>query len=191
MNYREADIKRKLANLKLIVEEEVKLISSEGEEVVDRSKLVKVYQSLVKAIEKVEEAYQKTGPDQRCWYDFIVINEEGVKLFKEKHGELVDVQDALALLRITNINEQILRNVLHITDFLKAIKVKTTRIHGKMMLSKQSVLDFKKLLIEKPAILQGLRGAFIRKSDVPVKRITTSDAELQEKLTPYTLPLYA
>ena len=190
MNYREADIKRKLSNLKLIVEEEVKLISSDEKVIVDRSKLVKVYQALVKAIEKVEEAYQKTGPDQRCWYEFITVNDVGALLFEDKHGELVDVQDALALLRVTGINEQILRNILHVTDFLKAIKVKTTRVHGKMMISKKSVQDFKKLVIEKPAILQGVRGAFIRKSDVPVKRVTTSDAEMQEELIPYALPLY-
>ena len=92
MNYREADIKRKLVHLKLILGEEIKLIAAGERDIVDRSKLIKVYQSLIKAIEKVEDAYQKTGPDQRCWYEFIVINEEGVKLFKEKHGELVDVQ---------------------------------------------------------------------------------------------------
>ena len=186
MNYRENDIKVRLMNLKKAVDAELENIHLLTEDYYNRAK--EKYAVLIQAADDLLDLYhesEQTTPVK--WYEYRLIDGEGVKVFEQKYGELISVPEAISLLGF-GINEQILRNILHLTDYIVAVKAKLPKAHSKLRISKKSVLDFKKALVLNPGLLLGLKSS-CKKGMAPLEAIITTDKELEKELEPFVIPV--
>ena len=185
MNYRENEIRIRVNGLKKAIESEMQNIQSMTDGYYNQAR--EKYDVLIKALDDLLELYHESEKmTPAIWYDYLQVNEDGLHLFEQECGDLVSVPEAISLIGL-GVNEQILRNILHLTDYLVAVKCKLPRTHGKIFISKKSALEFKKALALNFGLLLGLRSP-LKKGIAPLKRVATTDEKLNEQLTPYLLP---
>lgn len=185
MTKREQQIKQYAGMLKNAICQEISLLKDSGNYTTD---LALEYTIVNRSLENLLKAYEHlriAGMDV-TYYEFKTLSGEGLKIFKQKYGEVISVLEAREILGHV-ATETMIRTILHSSDYLMAVKGRVRSNNTQMVISKDSVLALREKIKTDPL---GTNLLTIYRSPLPkeervVKSIISLDEDLNKELEPY------
>lgn len=164
---------------------------SNEKEVKPTSDLYLEYRILLKSIASLEKALEdqkfvsSSGPGS-TYYEYLTISPAGLNKFKEKYPETVTVVEARNILGFGTSETQV-RNILHLSNHLIAVKARASNNYGVIYISKQSVMNLKDMLLHNPLGARLIRDfRTVRKEEIKsIKKLITLDEELNNSLAEF------